>query len=235
MNQNQFQRALAGVLAIAGTLPAWAQSRALPSGDVPATYQRLLERIKTIRIFDHHAHPGFGDDSDVDAQATPPQHLPFRERDTNPELVVAVKALFDYPYSDMSAEHMRWLQERSTAAENSGGTTYWDHILDQCGIESSVANRVAMASYLDPKRFRWVFFMDSVLFPFDNKLVTAENPDEGVYIPLQEKVLHRYMKQAGITRLPDAFDAYLAFVTQILEENKKKGGIAEMFEAGWQG
>ena len=96
MNRNQFQLAVSAILAIAGTFTAWVQSRALASGDAPAIYQRLLERIKTIKIFDHHAHPGFGDDSDVDAQATPPQHLPFRERDTNPELVTAVKALFDY-------------------------------------------------------------------------------------------------------------------------------------------
>jgi len=224
---------LVATLAAAGALPAGAQSRALPSGDVQAIYQRLLERIKSIKIFDHHAHPGFGDDSDVDAQATPPQHLPFRERDNNPELVAAVKALFDYPYSDLSNDHMNWLQERSTKAEKAGGTGYWDRVLDQCGIESSVANRVAMTGYLNPKRFRWVFFVDSFLFPLDNKMVIAENPDEGVYIPLQEKVLHRYMQQAGISRLPNSFDEYLAFVSRILEENQKKGAIAEKFEAGY--
>ena len=217
----------------AGRVPAAAQSHALPSGDVQAIYQRLLEKIKTIPIFDHHAHPGFGDDSDVDAQATPPEHLPLRERDTNPEMVVTVKALFDYPYSDMSPDHLRWLGERSAAAEKAGGTGYWDRILDKCGIESSVANRVAMASYLDPKRFRWVFFVDSFLFPFDNKSVIAENPDEGVYIPLQEKVLHRYMQQAGIGKLPGDLDGYLAFITRVLEENQKKGAIAEKFEAGY--
>src|SRR5277367_4951654 len=222
---------LAIFLCVAFAMPAWSQARALPSGDVQGIYQRLLERIKTIKIFDHHAHPGYGDDTDVDAQATPPQHLPFRERETNPELVAAVKALFDYPYSDLSSEHMLWLQERSGAAEKAGGTGYWDRILDQCGIESSVANRVAMASYLNPKRFRWVFFVDSFLFPFDNKNVIAENPDEGVYIPLQEKVLHRYMQQAGISHLPNSFDEYLAFVSRILEENQKKGAIAEKFEA----
>src|SRR5579862_8843191 len=147
-------------------VPALPQSRALPSGDVQAIYSRLLAKIEQIKIFDRHAHPGFGDDSDVDAQATPPEHLPFRERETNPELVGAVKALFDYPYSDMSEDHMRWLQERSMAAEKAGGTAYWDRILDKCGIEASVANRVAMADYLNPKRFRWVFFVDSFLFPF---------------------------------------------------------------------
>jgi uncharacterized protein len=221
------------IIAAAGTVPAWSQSHALPTGDVQAIYQRLLPKIQSIKIFDHHAHPGFGDDSDVDAQATPPQHVPLRERDTNPELVTAVKALFDYPYADLSEEHMRWLQQRSSAAEKAGGTAYWDHILDACGIESGVANRVAMANYLNPKRFRWVFFMDSVLFPFDNKLVTGANPDEGVYIPLQEKILHRYMQQTGISRLPDTLDEYLAFVTRVLEENQKKGGIAEKFEIGY--
>jgi hypothetical protein len=233
MRPKQIQWMLATFFSVAAVIPAWPQSRALPSGDVPAIYQRLLEKIKTIKIFDHHAHPGFGDDSDVDAQATPPEHLPLRERDTNPELVLAVKALFDYPYTDLSTEHLRWLQERSTAAEKAGGTGYWDHILDECSIESTVANRVAMPNYLDPKRFRWVFFVDSFLFPFDNKDVIGENPDEGVYIPLQEKVLHRYMQQAGIKQLPDGFDAYLKFISRILEENQKKGAIAEKFEAGY--
>jgi hypothetical protein len=90
-----------------------------------------------------------------------------------------------------------------------------------------------MASYLNPKRFRWVFFVDSFLFPLDNTLVTAENPDQGVYIPLQEKVLRRYLQQAGLLRLPDTFDAYLDFISKILMENQKQGGIAEKFEAAY--
>jgi hypothetical protein len=233
MKQKQIQWMLVPFLSAAVVVPVWPQSRALPSGDVQGTYQRLLEKIKSIKIFDHHAHPGFGDDSDVDAQATPPEHLPFRQRETNPELVIAVKALFDYPYADLSAEHMRWLQERSNKAEKEGSTGYWDRILDECGIESSVANRVAMSGYLNPQRFRWVFFVDSFLFPFDNKLVIAENPDEGVYIPLQEKVLHRYMRQVSLNQLPDSFDGYLKFVSKVLEENQKNGGIAEKFEAGY--
>jgi len=223
----------AGLLCGLPGAPAWAQSHALPQEDVQAVYRRLLPQISQIKIFDHHAHPGFGDDPDVDAQATPPQHLPLRARETNPELVLAVKALFGYPYSDMSEEHMRWLGEKSAAAEKNGGTAYFDRILDTCGIEASVANRVAMAPYLNPKRFRWVFFVDSFLFPLDNRLVTGANPDEGVYIPLQEKVLHRYMRQAGLDRLPDTFDRYLAFVTRILEENQKQGGIAVKFEAAY--
>ena len=232
MKQKRLQRMLVLALSIAAAIPMWPQSLALPQGDVRAIDQRL-RKIKSIKIFDHHAHPGFGDDSDVDAQATPPEHLPFRQRETNPELIAAAKALFHYPYADLSGEHMRWLQQRSNTAEKAGGTSYWDHILDECGIESSVANRVAMAPYHNPKRFGWVVFVASFLFPIDNKLYTGEHPDEGVYIPLQEKVLRRYMQQAAISQLPEDFEAYLRFITRILEENQKKGGIAEKFEAGY--
>ncbi len=117
--------------------------------------------------------------------------------------------------------------------KKAGGYGYFNRILDQLGIETSVANRVAMPDYLDPARFKWVFFVDSFFFPFDNKKVTARNPDEGVYIPMQEAVLRRYLKQAGMSSLPADFDGYLSLVTQILEENKKKGGIAIKFEAAY--
>src|SRR5262249_11161889 len=106
-------------------------------------------------------------------------------------------------------------------------------ILDQLGIEISIANRVTLASYLDPARFKWVFFVDAFFFPFDNKRLTARNPDEHVYIPMQEAVLRRYLKQAGMSALPADLSAYLGLITRILEDNKRKGGIAMKFEAAY--
>jgi len=44
-------------------------------------------------------------------------------------------------------------------------------------IETCLANRVALAAYLDPKRFHWVFFVDSFLFAFDNHNLIAKNGD----------------------------------------------------------
>src|SRR5450755_1122882 len=85
------------------------QARPFPGPDVQQIYQRLLPQIEKIPIFDHHAHPGFPDDPDVDAMASPPGSAALRERDTNPELVAAAKALFGYPYDDLSPEHARWL------------------------------------------------------------------------------------------------------------------------------
>lgn len=207
-----------------------AQAKPIAGQNFQEVYHRLLEKINRILIFDAHAHPGFSNDPNVDAMASTPSHPPFRVRESNPEFVAAAQALFGYPYADFSPAHRSWLLQRMAPQP---GVEYWDHILDECGIEVSLANRAAMANYLDPKRFRWVFFVDSFLFPLNNKDFIDRNPDEAVYIPLQQKMLHRYMKQAGIGRLPDTLSAYLAFITRVLEQNKKKGGIAIKFEIAY--
>jgi predicted TIM-barrel fold metal-dependent hydrolase len=71
------------------------------------------------------------------------------------------------------------------------------------------------------------------MFPFNNQQQAHRNPDEQVYIPLQEKVLRRYMQQAGLSQLPADFAGYLQFITRILQQNLQKGGIAMKFEAAY--
>jgi hypothetical protein len=212
---------------------ALAQARPLPGPDVQQIYQRLLPQIEKIPIFDHHAHPGFFDDPDVDAMAAPPGSAALRERDTNPELVAAAKALFGYPYNDLAPEHAKWLVQKKAELKKARGNAYFSDILDQLNIERGVANRAMMADYLDPKRFPWVFFADAFMWPFDNQRERARNSDEEVYIPLQEKMLHRWMQQEGVSKLPADFAGYLAFVSHTLEDNQKKGGIAMKFEVAY--
>ena len=221
-------------LILAVPLIAFGQSQPLAAPErVREIYGRLLPQIEKIPIFDHHAHPGFPDDPDVDAMAAPPGSAPLRERDTNPELVAAAKALFNYPYSDLSAEHAKWLVNRKAELKKKEGTAYFSNLLDKLNIEQGVANRAMMADYLDPKRFVWVFFGDAFMWPFDNQKERARNVDEGVYIPLQEKMLHRWMEQEQIQQLPASFDDYLKFITRVLEDNQKKGGIAMKFEVAY--
>jgi hypothetical protein len=213
---------------------AFSQARPYAGSDVHEIYNRLLPEIEQIPIFDHHAHPGFADDPDVDAMAAPPNYSsPLRERDSNPELVAASKALFNYPYDDMSPEHAKWLIEKKAQLRKEQGDAYWTNVLDKLNIEEGVANRAMMPAYLDPKRFPWVFFADSFMWPFNNQKESNRNPDEQVYIPLQEKMLHRWMQQEHVTQLPAAFDGYLKFITSVLEDNQKKGGIAEKFEVAY--
>jgi uncharacterized protein len=221
------------VIAAAAAIQAAAQARPFPAPDVDEIYQRLLPQIEKIPMFDHHAHPGFADDPDVDAMAAAPGSVPVRERDTNPELVTAAQALWGYPYNDLSPEHTRWLVEKKAEVRKQRGNQYFSDILDKLNIEQGVANRAMMADYLDPKRFVWVFFADSFLWPFDNQREAARNPDEQVYIPLQEKMLNRWMAQEGLRRLPPTFSDYLTFVSHTLEENQRKGAIAEKFEVAY--
>src|SRR6266849_10249220 len=223
---------IALLMTLAGSAVARAQARPLPSGDVQKIYDLLLKQIDQVPIYDNHSHATFPDDSDMDAMASPPEESTvMRLRDTNPEFVAAAKALFGYPYDDFEPEHAKWLVDKKKAAEAAGGTAYWGSILDKMNIETCLANRVALAAYLDPKRFHWVFFVDSFLFAFDNHNLIAKNGDMPVYIPLQEKVLQRYMKQGNVNGLPADLAGYEAFVRQTLAENQKKGGVAMKFEA----
>src|SRR5437764_1803657 len=200
------------------TIPAWSQARPYPGADLPQLYQHYLDVVNNIAAFDHHAHPGFADDSDVDAMAAPPGSAALRERDKNPELVAAAKALFGYPYSDLSPEHAKWLIQKKAELKKSRGNAYFSDILDKLNIERGVANRAMMADYLDPKRFPWVFFVDSFMWPFDNQRGRSRNPDQQVYIPLQEKMLHRWMQQESVSKLPPDFSGYLQLITRTLED-----------------
>jgi uncharacterized protein len=225
---------LLGVAVTCGvSTAASAQARPLPGPDVQSIYNRLLPQIEKIPIFDHHAHPGFADDPDVDAMAAPPGSAALRERDTNPELIAAAKALWGYPYNDLSPEHAKWLIQKKAELKKAQGTAYFSNLLDKLNVEQSVANRAMMADYLDPKRFVWVFFVDSFMWPFNNQQQTSRNPDEQVYIPLQEKMLRRWMQQEGMSKLPPDFSSYLSFISRSLEDNQKKGGIAMKFEVAY--
>jgi hypothetical protein len=225
---------IALLLALAVGASARAQARPLPGADVQKIYDRLLKQIDQIPIYDNHSHAAFPDDSDMDAMASPPgESTVLRLRDSNPEFVAAANALFGYPYDDFKPEHAKWLVDKKKAAEAAGGTAYWDSILDKMNIETCLANRVALAPYLDPTRFHWVFFVDSFLFPFDNRNLIAKNGDMGVYIPLQEKVLQRYIKQESVSGLPADLAGYESFVRQAVADNQRKGGVAMKFEAAY--
>ncbi len=209
---------------------------ALPSApqDLQPTYQRLLAAIEKIPIFDNHGHPGFADDPDVDAMVSPPGSTPMRLRSDNPELVVASKDLFGYPYSDASPEHLQWLaRKKAELRQQQAGYAYFDGILDRLNIETAVANRVRLGPYLDPKRFRWVFFVDSLLFPFNNQAFTGRNGDLAIYVPLQEKKLRYELAQEGLISLPQTFDDYLRFTSHLIEDNQRQGGVGIKFEIGY--
>jgi hypothetical protein len=211
-----------------------AQSQPFPGSGLPAMYEKLRHEIAAIKVFDNHGHPGLPDDTDVDAMSIPSDSsLPFRLRDGNPEFVAAAHALFGYRYADFSPEHIASLVKEKQRLRQSLGDAYFSHILDQVGIETAVANRVSMPSYLQPARFRWVFFVDAFLFPLNNRQLASKNPDLQLNFPLEEKLLKRYLAQAHLTQLPADFANYLAFISGIVEANKKAGAVGIKFEIAY--
>jgi uncharacterized protein len=226
--------AAAAVVAIASVALAGAQAQPFPGPGLTTEYEKLRREIATIKVFDNHGHPGFSDDSDVDAMSIPADSkLPLRFREDNPEFVAAARALFGYQYSDFSPQHVSSLAQKKKSLRESLGPSYFAHILDQVGIETAVANRVTMPPYLQPSRFRWVFFVDPFLFPLNNQELASRNPDLKLNVPLEEKLLQRYLAQAGLKRLPDSFAAYLAFVSQVLEANRQAGAVGIKFEIAY--
>lgn len=202
---------------------------------VRAEYQRLLKSIQAIPIYDNHSHPGYADDPNVDAMAAPPNmSVSERLRSDNPELIAASRDLFGYPYTDASPEHLKWLVERKAKLRSeSTGTEYFDRILTKLNIEQALANRPSMAPYLNPAKFHWVFFTDSVFFPFDNRDLIARNGDQATYVPLQQAKLKRELAQEHLSGLPGTLAEYLVFITRLLEDNQRHGGIAIKFEVAY--
>jgi len=199
---------------------AEAQSRPLVAPEAQVIYQRLLTQISRIKIFDHHAHPGFADDQEVDPAPVPEGAMPLRLSPGNPDWAAADKALF----GAISRAQLKKLHP---------GPKYFNAILDKLGIETSVANRITMSADLDPARFRWVFYIDPVLFPFDNSGLAARNTDQAAFMPNQTKLVQRFRQQAGLTSPPSDLSGYLAFVTRVLEDHQRRGAIAAKFEIAY--
>jgi len=211
--------ALLSALGVAAS-HASAQSRALVAPEAAAIYQRLLPQISRIRIFDHHAHPGFAGDQEVDPAPVPEGAMPLRLSPGNPDWAAATKALFG-------------VTSKAQLKSLNPGPKYFNAILDRLGVETSVANRISMSADLDPARFKWVFYIDPVLFPFDNSGLAARNTDQAAFMPNQTKLVQRFRQQVGLTSAPADLAGYLTFVTRVLEDHQRRGAIAAKFEIAY--
>jgi hypothetical protein len=190
--------------------PAHAQTAADPE---------LSAEIARIKIIDHHAHPmrfvAEGDPADNEYDALPgeglePGPLPLRLRPDNPEWMEAWRALFGYKYTDASPAHLRELLETKRRVMREQGDRYPSWVLDRLGIETMFANRVAMGRGLAPARFRWVSFVDALLFPLSNEGSKQLNPDYRVFYTEEEQLFKRYLNEANLKALPSTLDEYLS-------------------------
>ena len=202
----------------------------------------LLEEINQIKAIDNHSHPPALDnagqpDDDFDALPCDPLEptaagLMFRE--DNPVYIKAWQTMFGYKYNDASPEHVKQLLAAKEKVKQREGENYPNWVLDQLGIESELANRVAMGRGLTPPRFRWVPFDDTLLFPLNNSSLKAQSPDRKIFFGREEMVFQRYLKQLKLNGTPPTLAAYTAkVVTPLLQLQRKNGAVAIKFEAAY--
>ncbi len=207
----------------------------------------IAAQIYTTKAIDNHAHPILpppADKTDRDFDALPvddmePETDIVAWRPDNKELPLAWESLWNFhvplPFdAPLDAEAMKRLEAARAAVKTREGLHYDEWVLDQANIQTMLANRVSMGPGIAEPRFRWVPYVDALLFPFDTSQLAAENPDKKLFFPLEDKVRARYFKAVGLSGPPATLEEYLTqVVTPTLERQRKGGAVAEKFEIAY--
>ena len=203
----------------------------------------LVKIITSIKAIDNHAHPlkfvADGEKPDDEFDALPldnvePFPLPPRLSLVNPEFIGAWRDLYKYSFNDMSPAHVRELLGTKRRILRERGEAFPAWILDQLNIETMFANRVAMGRGLTAPHFRWVSFVDALIFPLNNEVAKRSNPDYRGFYPGEERLMKRYLTELKIESLPATLADYLKLViTPTLEKQKRDGAVAIKFEAAY--
>jgi len=180
---------------------------------------QIAAEIAKIKAIDNHAHPVAAAPGDTNYDALPVEHMdpytePVRMRAGSPLAAEATRQLFAVPHAK-DASYPNW-------------------ILDQLGIETMLANRVALGTGLAPPRFLWVPFEDALLFPLNNSGLAAANSDRKAFFEDEDRLLKQYLKECGLAATPTTLNEYLAKVVDpTLERHKRGGAVAIKFEAAY--
>src|SRR5580693_5366099 len=170
---------------------------------------RIAAELVKIKTIDNHAHPVLPAPGDSEYDALPVDHMdpytePIRTRAGSP----------------LTAEASRQLHLDSHPRD----VAYPNWILDQLGIETMLANRVALGPGLAPPRFLWVPFEDALMFPLDNRSLASKNSDVKAFFADEDRLRQQYLKESGYSTLPASFAEYLQKVVDATLERHKRGG-----------
>jgi predicted TIM-barrel fold metal-dependent hydrolase len=181
----------------------------------PRVDAQLASEIAKIKAIDNHAHPVRpGNPADQDFDALPVEHL-----EAYPE---PIRTRLDSPIVAEARQKMAGVDKSNPAA-----------VLDALGIDVMLANRVAMSPPVSEPRFRFVGYVDALMYPLDNSPM-MKDPDKKEFFPLEEKLLKRYYAECGVASKPASLDDYLMKVVRpTLERHKQAGALAEKFEMAY--
>ncbi len=205
--------------------------------------QDLTVYIDTLTAIDSHAHPmayvasGAPPDSDFDAlplDGIPPFEVPLGLRPTNPLYRDAQRALYGVAGGDSGSSQAKMFADARNLQLQRRGAQFPDWVLDQLHVEVMLANRIALGDGLVAPRFRWVAFADALMLPLDSRGEAAHTPDTRALYPLEAKLLQRYLRDLGATKLPPTLDRYQReVVVATLERQHAAGAVSIKFEAAY--
>ena len=203
----------------------------------------LARYIANIRAIDNHAHPmrpvpaGAPADTDFDAlplEGIPAFDLPNRLRPDDPIWRQAQSALYRVDPTATGTAYHAALKSAVADAQKSSGQNFPAWALDKAGIDVMLSNRVAMGPGLAPPRFRWISFIDPLLFPLDTRNEASRTPDTRPLYPREAKLLQRYLRDLNVKTLPPTLDGYVRSVVDATITRQKNGGaVGIKFEAAY--
>src|SRR5258705_7467047 len=209
------------------------------TADRSATDIELAEFISKIKAVDNHTHANTIDPDDKGFDALPldalfPFELPARVRPESQVWLTASKAVYGFKAIALNEKTMKDLADTAASVMKQKAEKFPEWALDQAGTEVMLANRIAMGPGLSAPRFRWVSYVDALLFPLSTKAEAAVTPDREKLFPLEDQLLKKYLADLNISKLPHTLDEYLKqVVTATLEAQKKAGCVALKYEAAY--
>jgi predicted TIM-barrel fold metal-dependent hydrolase len=203
----------------------------------------LARYIAGIRAIDNHAHPmrpvpaGAPADSEYDAlplDGIPAFDLPNRLKAEDPIWRQAQTALYRIDARATGPAYHAALKSAAEDARKSNGQNFPAWVLDKAGIDVMLSNRIAMGPGLTPPRFRWISFVDPLLFPLDTRNEASRTPDTRPLYPREAALLRRYLPDVNVRTLPATLDGYVKSVVDPTIARQKAGGaVGVKFEAAY--
>ncbi|MCW3117437.1 MAG: amidohydrolase [Chitinophagaceae bacterium] len=198
----------------------------------------LAEFINNIKAVDNHAHPNTMEPDDKGSDALPLDglgniELPARVRPESQTWLNASRTLYRFTGDELNEKAMKDLTDTAQIVMKEKGEKFPDWALDQANIEVMLANRITMGPGISLPRFRWVTYVDALLFPLPTRS-EATTPDREKLFPLEDRLLKKYLADLNMPKLPVTLDEYLKqVVTATLEAQKKGGCLAVKFEVAY--
>ncbi len=210
-----------------------------------------MAAIAAIKAIDNHAHPlralqegerdtEWGDLGYHTAETAGPDPgaemplVPFRLRPKSPEFLAVWKALYGLPEGAVTKDLVLELDQVKRRIRSEQADNYPTWVLDKIGLATMLANRVVMDRSLPAPRFRWVPYVDALMFPLSNEAVRRARPDLVPSYGSLERLLKTHLADLGLNRLPPSLGGYLTkIVTPTLERQKQGGAVAVKFQTAY--